>query len=88
MLVPCVMGGQMSLKECAAVCIRVQYMGEEGRPTVTWGCSCSDFHLFRDHCTRSDVRAFRRYPHSPACMHEQAVAQELGPPDRMLGTLL
>ena len=73
MLVPCEVGGRLTLKECAAVCLRVQYHGEQQRSHLTWGCSCQDFHLFRDHCNRPEVHSYRDYPNFPQCPHEVVV---------------
>jgi hypothetical protein len=84
---PGVLDNKLTLTACVPVSIRVQYVGEQGRPVLTWVCSCADFHVFQDQCKRSNVERYRNYPHRPRCVHKHAVSHHYGGPSSMLAAL-
>ena len=87
LLLPGIADNRLSMRVCVPLSVRVQYVGANARPLLTWTCSCEHFHTYKDHCVRSSVDLYRSYPNHPACIHEEALVHKYGGTTSMLQAL-
>lgn len=60
-VLPTLEGDVMRWDRTGCVSVRVQYVGDLPRPSLTWACSCADYATYRDHCRHGDLHMFRQY---------------------------
>lgn len=70
--------GGVHWDSCSLLSVRLHYVGGDGRPSLTWCCSCTDHQAFRDHCARGSIEWHRHYGAVASCVHEELVYRVFG----------